>query len=284
MRGTLAIVTFGVVLAAPNLAKAQGNCPDGWFCEQEEPSGDTADAPDSAPSDSETGDETREAPAKPEAKRRGHKPGTVEYHPANGGEGRQIIIVDRPENAPTPPKRRSYHEWGLNLRLEGILMGDNKNRPKNSGDAGMGGLGFSLRYRPIPYFAFDAGLDFAGGHDWAGNERHETALLLSGIVYFNPYSKVQVYTIGGVGFSGARVTLAGTDQEEKYSYFGAHLGAGLEFRVGRKVALNLDLIGFIRGRTDKLSDTQPEFTDPDTGRVTNTSGGGLARAGITFYW
>lgn len=282
MRGTLAIVTLGVVLAAPNLAKAESNCPDGWFCEQES-SNESEAAPEGAGTDSESGDETTEAPApKPTPKpARAHKPGTVEYHPANGGEGRQIIIVDRPENAPAPPKRRSFREWGLNLRLEGILMGDNKYRSK---DAGMGGLGVSLRYRPIPYFAFDAGLDFVGGTDWAGNDRHETALLLSGIVYFNPYSKVQVYTIGGVGFSGARVTPVGTDQEVKYSYFGAHLGAGLEFRVGRKVALNLDLIGFIRGRTDKLSDTQPEFTDPDTGRVTNTSGGGLARAGITFYW
>jgi hypothetical protein len=27
----------------------------------------------------------------------------------------------------------------------------------------------------------------------------------------------------------------------------------------------------------------PEFTEPETGRTTNSSGGGL-RGGITFYW
>ena len=32
------------------------------------------------------------------------------------------------------------------------------------------------------------------------------------------------------------------------------------------------------------SDTVPEFTDPDTHRATNTSGGGLLRIGATFYW
>jgi opacity protein-like surface antigen len=291
MRGRLAILTFGAVLTVPGLARAQGECPDGWFCEPEAASEDDAAAdndsgPDLSPQ-SEAGD--ADTPKKPRAKPRG----PIVYQPADEGRGRQIIIVDRPENAPPPPRRRNYREWGLNLRLEGVLMDDDGRHE----DASMGGLGVSLRYRPIPYFAFDAGLDFISGTDWAGNERRETALLLSGMVFFNPYSKVQFYTLGGIGFSGAEVTLhepdvknadgtitKGSEFEEKYRYFGAHLGLGLEFRVSRKVALNLDVLGFIRGRTDRLADEQPEFVDKETGRVTNTSGGGLARAGITFYW
>jgi len=75
-----------------------------------------------------------------------------------------------------------------------------------------------------------------------------------------------------------------TDAQRSYSYFGGQLGAGLEFRVTRRVSLNLDLVGFMRGRTDQEARVQPEFTDPDTGRTTNTSGGGLFRGGITFYW
>ena len=42
-----------------------------------------------------------------------------------------------------------------------------------------------------------------------------------------------------------------------------------------KVALDFDVIGFIRGRTDDLARVEPEFVEEGTGRTTNTSGGGL---------
>jgi len=41
--------------------------------------------------------------------------------------------------------------------------------------------------------------------------------------------------------------------------------------------------GFIRGRTDDMAATQPEFTAAD-GRTTNTSGGALFTGGLTFYF
>jgi opacity protein-like surface antigen len=202
-----------------------------------------------------------------------------------------VIVVDRTE-PPKAPRRRWRREWGFNLHLQGVMMG---NGPQRHPDSGMGGLGFSFRYRPIPHFAFDAGLDFLSGTDYVGNERRETALLLNAMVFFNPRSKLQVYTLGGIGFSGANVqrehdvvsedgTVLPGGFEDEYSYFGAQLGLGLEWRVSRKVALNGDIIGFIRGRTDDKARFEPEFTDPETGRVTNTSGGGLGRIGITFYW
>ena len=68
----------------------------------------------------------------------------------------------------------------------------------------------------------------------------------------------------------------------EYDYFGGHGGIGLEFRLSRRVALNIDALGFIRNRTD--DDPRPEFVDPETGRTTNTSGGGMFRGGISFYW
>src|SRR5262245_18296420 len=115
------------------------------------------------------------------------------------------------------------------------------------------------------------------------------------MVFFNPRSKLQVYTLGGIGFSGARVerptTVTASDgtqlqrtTTENWSYFGGQLGIGLEWRVSRKVALDLDVLGFIRGRTDDQARIEPEFIDPETHQATNTSGGGLGRLGITFYW
>jgi opacity protein-like surface antigen len=154
-------------------------------------------------------------------------------------------------------------------------------------DAGMGGAGISFRYRPVPHFALDIGLDSLGGTDWQGNRRHEGVFSVSGIVFFNPKNPVQFYMLGGLSGSGAQVEVEdefGGVEEREYSYFGAQLGAGLEFRVSHLVSLNFDLVGFVRGRTDEAARDLPEFTDPETGRTTNASGGGLVRGGITFYW
>ena len=272
MRSTLAVLAAGTVLLTPVWASAQEDedCPPGgWFCEPTEPT-DVEDPVDETVEESET-----------------PPPPVVVYEPKEDGT-RKITIIDKAEAPPKIKRKRRWRkEWGFNLRLQGVLMGDDEDRHP---DSGMGGLGFSFRYRPVPHFAFDAGLDFLGGTDYQGNQRSETALLLSGIVFFNPKDKVQVYTIGGIGFSGADVqrvrTLGNTEVEEneEYRYFGGHLGMGLEFRVGKKTALNLDVLGFVRGRTDEKARNEPEFVDPDTGRTTNTSGGGLFRGGITFYW
>ncbi|MEO6600986.1 MAG: outer membrane beta-barrel protein, partial [Polyangiaceae bacterium] len=136
-----------------------------------------------------------------------------------------------------------------------------------------------------------AGLDLLTGTDFQGYSRSEVGLLLNTLVFFNPHDLVQLYGLGGLGFSGATVTISPRSGEtpfarhdEDYSYFGGQLGLGVEVRVTRRIALSGDIIGFIRGRTDDLSDHVPEFTDPSLHRTTNTSGGGLLRVGATFYW
>jgi opacity protein-like surface antigen len=195
------------------------------------------------------------------------------------------VVVRRAQPAyvvpPPPPPRQRYRlrRWGFNMRLVAALMDE-----QDEG-AGMGGLGFSLRVRPERHFALDFGVDMLGGRDYQGYRRSEVPFTVSALVYANPRSAVQFYMLGGIGWSHARVE---TDEVsghiEDYDYFGGQLGAGLEFRLSPPVALNLDLLGFVRGRTDGDARNSPEFTDPDTGQTTNTSGGGLLRAGLTFYW
>jgi hypothetical protein len=118
------------------------------------------------------------------------------------------------------------------------------------------------------------------------------------MLFVNPKSRVQFYFIGGIHYSHAEVEsdtfepLRDEDMEEgwddgdintrDYSYFGGQGGIGLEFRISRLVALNIDALAFVRNRTD---DGGPaEFTDPATGQTTDTSGGGLLRGGLTFWW
>jgi hypothetical protein len=167
----------------------------------------------------------------------------------------------------------------------------------SQGNAGLGGAGAGLRFKPVRSFGIEADLDFAGGdHDFQGNKRSEAAFTLSGLLFLNPRSHAQFYLVAGFGWSGAHVTCdtCATPVDNHYGYFGGQLGAGLELRLTRVLAFNLDVRGFVRGRTDQLALSQPEFEDPagcssNPGahpicRTTNTSGGGLFTGGMTLYF
>jgi opacity protein-like surface antigen len=195
------------------------------------------------------------------------------------------LVYAPPTDRPPPPyvytPRDSYsmrrNEWGVGAHLQGALLGGGH-------DAGMGVFGFGIRYKPTPQFALESDLDFAGGRDFNGFRRNETSLQLNGLFFLNPRSSAPVYLLAGFGWSGAHATDdLGTNQEFSYSYFGAQLGLGVEFRVARHLALDLDLRGFMRGRVDDHTQ-QPEFVDPITGRSTNASVGALLNGGLTFYF
>lgn len=267
-------LALGAVLATPAIAQAdEKDCPPGsWFCGETKPpekadgKGDLQELPKPAdkPADADK-------PAPP-------PPPVVVYQPP------PPAVIVQPREAPpayyyvprTPPPKR---EWGLNLHLAGAMLGKGRD-----GDAGMAMLGLGLRYRPVPMAAIEASLDFAGGRDYNGYRRSETALTFNGLIFLNPKSKTQVYLLGGFGWAGAKaVDDRGDDATYRYGYLGVQGGVGLEFRLSKVVALNIDMRGFVRGRVDDNRRVSPEFTD-GTGRSTNTSGGGLLQGGITFYW
>jgi opacity protein-like surface antigen len=178
------------------------------------------------------------------------------------------------------------------MHFEGALLGNGA-----QGNTSLGGLGAGLRFKPIRSFGIEADLDFAGGdHDYQGNKRSETAFMVNGLLFLNPRSHAQIYLLAGLGWSGAHVTCdsCSSPVDNHYDYFGGQVGAGLELRLGSVVAFNADIRGFVRGRTDSLAQTQPEFDSPSgcstnasySGqcRTTNTSGGGLLTAGMTLYF
>lgn len=305
-RTLLFVSTFAAASAVPLVAAAQQpaqpaqpapsanpNCPPGsWFC------ADTNTPPAAAPNQPVNGqngqplqplpppDQAQAAPAQP-----AHPP-AVQYQPSPPPpvvvyQPPPPVMVVRPEAPPpyvyrpqAPPWWRR-NEWGLNMHLEGAMIGRGTN-----GNASMGGLGFGLRYKPIPYFGIEGDFDFVGGRDYNDFQRNESAFTLNGLFFLNPRSRAQVYLLAGFGWSGAHVTDDRTtyyDREFSYSYFGGQAGIGLELRLGKHFALNGDLRGFIRGRTDDQAQYYPEFTDAN-GRTTNTSGGGLLTVGMTFYF
>ena len=165
------------------------------------------------------------------------------------------------------------------------------------GNAGLGGGGAGLRFKPVRAFGLEADLDFAGGsHDYQGNKRNETAFTLNALLFLNPRSHAQIYLLAGFGWSGAHVTCDGCTAplDNHYDYFGGQIGAGLELRLARAIAFNVDLRGFMRGRTDGLAQSRPEFDQPagcssnpsayPSCKATNTSGGGLLTGGMTLYF
>jgi hypothetical protein len=199
-------------------------------------------------------------------------------------------MIVRPETpAPyeyVPPRRAAIspaHEWGLNLHLEGASIGSGYEH-----NAGMGGGGAGLRFKPNRYFGIETDLDFVGGHGYVGDVRHETALSFNALFFVNPRSRAQLYFLTGLGWSWAHSENDPNDPSASsysndYSYFGGQAGIGLELRLSRVLALNIDVRGFVRTRTDQGAQYQPEFTNSQ-GQTTNTSGGGLFTGGMTLYF
>jgi hypothetical protein len=238
-------------------------------------------------------------------------PPVVIYQPVPDAPPPQVIIIApgygygypygypygrpaRPAQPPPPPPRPKPQRWqsefGINLRVEGVALG---HAGGSSLNVGMGGVGLSLRYRPVPHFAFDLGADVLAGNDYNGFQRMEVPISLNGMIFLNPRNRVQVYLIGGGNISRAQVRSdtpapqlapvdGGGQYGATYTYVGGQGGLGLEFRLSKRIALDMDGLGFIRKR---IGDIQaPEFINPETGQTTNTSAGGLFRGGLTFWW
>jgi hypothetical protein len=200
----------------------------------------------------------------------------------------QQVRIDVERVQPARPRhRRGFREWGVNLHANIGLMGNDANM---SPDADMNGFGGALRFRPIPYIAIEGSLELMWGTDYNGFQRFEQALMANGLFFANPRSAVQLYGLMGFGLGSAFLDSGTTAdgqpvlRDETYSYAGGQVGIGVEGRVTRHFALGADLIGFLRWRNDRHASDNPEFVDPVTHRSTNTSGGGLLRLGMTFYW
>jgi hypothetical protein len=289
------VLAFPAVAAAQSAAaQGSGTCPPGsWFCgdapQQPVPAGQPVQPqlqvlpdPDAPP-----------PPPPPRVRRLPgvtyapvpQQPPVVVYQPP------PPVMIVRPETPPpyeyAPPRqnpRTLGREWGLNLHLEGASIGGGTEH-----NAGMGGAGAGLRFKPNRYFGLETDLDFLGGHGYVGDVRHETALSFNALMFLNPRSRAQLYLLAGFGWSWANSQndpndpTASTPYSNSYTYFGGQAGIGLEIRLTRVLALNVDLRGFVRSRTDQGAQYQPEFTNSQ-GQTTNTSGGGLLTGGMTLYF
>ncbi len=177
---------------------------------------------------------------------------------------------------PRPWFRRN--EFAVGLQVQGVPS----SLRRDSGTMlGFGGL---VRFRPIPWFAVEGSLTGYVGRDYYFDRRSETAFGLNGLAYINPQDPFQIYMLLGLGWSWANVSNDTSFQDTSYRYFGGQLGLGVEWRLNQHFAVNGDMRGFLRGRTDPNASLSPEFTDPSTGRTSNTSAGVLFTLGAAVYF
>jgi hypothetical protein len=312
MRRWLVPASFLIALVPASAALAQNkDCPPGsWFCEdaQVTPPPETDDQPDDS-----TATTPQDAPAPKKHHKKQQPAQAPSQQPAPGGatqvqtsggveiqaQGPVVIytqngqqVVTNGPAAPAAPaapakpvaKKKPWREhFGLNLRAEGAGFAS-----ANGDTVGMGGLGLSFRWRPAPAFALDVGLDVMGGNDYYSQQRIESALSLTGILFFNPKSIFQIYALGGFHVSHAEIggstwnnTFDYYDPSTSRDYIGIHGGLGFELRVAKHLGLDLDGVALLR---TGLGNGSPEFVNTATGETSDTSGAGMARAGVTFWW
>lgn len=261
------LLSFGVplsLLGAPALALGgePPGCPPGeWFCDDSEPA-----VPEPGAADPDAGD-TDVLPPSGDEDGEGPEP----HEPA---EASSAVEVDVPPAADDRRWSESVRSpWGFALRVEGLLL-------ENGGDdARLWGVGASARYTLNQVITLDLGLDTIAGTDYNGYDRSELVLSMSSLLYLNQSDIIRTFVLGGLSLSTARVDLGFEDQS--WGYFGGHVGLGLEFALDARIAFTIEALGFMRGRIDSRAAREPEFTD-GSGRVTNTSGGGLVRAGVVL--
>jgi hypothetical protein len=155
-------------------------------------------------------------------------------------------------------------------------------------DRSMGGLNAALRIRPERHVAIDVGSGFWYGSDFNNRERWEMPVQADLLVFFNPEHMFQVYGLigGGMTFgSGYTYTNPGslTMRQTDLMYAGGEIGLGLELRLSRFFALNLDVRGFLRQR---VGGSGVEFWQRSGNLIqtTDTSMGMYGTLGMTFYF
>jgi hypothetical protein len=155
----------------------------------------------------------------------------------------------------------------------------------------MGGAGATLRFRTHPMFAGELSIAGMVGTDYNGDARTELPITLSGIVYFNPQNRFQLYGVAGMGVSLAGVAYndprSRPDDTAAYAYFGGLAGLGVEWQLSPHFSLFGDARAFIRTRIDREADENPEFSRVDSDghrQTTNVSAGVVGQLGGIFYF
>lgn len=229
------------------------------------------------------------------------RPPVVVYQPA------QPVYYQQPTGyyAPPPPPRRGF--FGIQASVVGApYVSPGMRGTMNDTFGALGGFNAGLRFRNNGYFGGEIGIGVMGGRDYNGDDRIEIPLTLTGLVYFNPGNRFQVFGLAGLGFSFADVRYNAQSSSSlvsgsyatnvdahagrrgaNYGYVGGHIGIGAELQLSPRFSLFADIRGFVRGRVDDETRSNPEFArnlPNGTTQTTNTSVGMSGQLGAILYF
>jgi hypothetical protein len=131
----------------------------------------------------------------------------------------------------------------------------------------------------------------AGGEDSNGYRRWEFGYsLLNLLVYLTPESKYQLYATAGytlhvTSFDKGPDGPLASELRKPYAYMGGVLGAGIEARVKKSLALRFEIRGFLRGRIDSTSEEEQAklAANPGFDEGTKTVRGVMVAGGLVFF-
>lgn len=207
-------------------------------------------------------------------------PPVVVYQPA------PTYVAPPPTRLAYVPPQRRQHYLGLQAQLGGVAFPGGHN-------SAMGVLGAGMRFRSQGHFGAEMALHLAGGVDYNGDARVEVPFTLTGMYFFNPQNRFQVYGLAGIGMSFAAVEYALRNRAAhpgstgEYAYLGGYVGIGAELQITPHFSLFADMRGFLRGRVDNSRDINPEFArnlPNGTTQTTNTSTGLFSQIGGVLYF
>lgn len=188
------------------------------------------------------------------------------------------------------PQNSGY--WGVSFAGVGSFLGT---APGVNGIGFIGGGMLGLRVRNASgHLGGELGVGFVGGRDYNGDSRREIPVTLTGMYYFNPQNRLQVYGLAGLGMSYAMVDYVGNNSsahgglsEARYLHIGGYAGLGLEWQLSNRFSLFADVRGFVRGRVDDSAASNPEFartTETGATQTSNLSGGVATQLGAAIYF
>lgn len=192
---------------------------------------------------------------------------------------RNAAAAPEPEihfDAPPPPPPKLRRKHALSLRVSQLLLSEGPELESSY----LTGVGLSFRVRPMRWFGVEPGIDVFSGYDEYETARTETNINTDLLFYLNPRDAVQVF-----GLLGGSIALASHSEHWQYehtTHIGAHIGAGLEFRVTQLLSFNVNAVAFSRELTG--AEARSLEADDAHDHIPKSSGGLMLRGSTGFYF
>lgn len=178
----------------------------------------------------------------------------------------------------------------LGPRLTHLSLTD----PDSEATLPMGGIGVYTRYRISRRFGMEGALDVVAsdelGQQRAGEVlRVTTPFTLSGLFYFFPESRFQLYLLAGVGLAGHDIRYEALGQDVRYQTPLAVFGLGGQYRA-ETIRFDFSLRSLtLREEADEMEVTSSGVVkDPGVGYrpllTTRDLQGGMFTLGVNWGW